>query len=132
MKNRIVMLIASAVTAGAITCTPAPAQSSTQMIRNQINLQQIGDRNAMAAANVCYNYSLRLRNLGYRGPISCGVTPHSLSDSIQAAGQAGRNYIQSTQRAQTLRQDAVTSTSNAITHGCSNGYLWNGYRWVCQ
>jgi hypothetical protein len=132
MKSRVLTLIVALVMAATLTPVPAAAQSLNQMIQNQVRMQQWGNQQAMAAANAYYQYALRLRRMGYTGPIPTGVTSQSLQAANQALMQAGTNYVQSTQNSFNRMHDQVTSTSNAITHGCSNGYTWNGFQWICQ
>lgn len=136
MKHQLLTLIAALTVAAALAPTHVaaqtmPASNLNQMIQNQVRMQQWGDRNAMAAARAYYLYALRLRRMGYQGPIPTGVTAGSLNAANQALAQAGQNYIQNTQNNMNRTWDATTSTNNAITRGCATSY-WNGYRWICQ
>jgi hypothetical protein len=136
VKKRMMTLIAVMIAAAAITARPTAAQmmppsNFNQMVQNQIRMQQIGDQMARNAARAYYLYALRLRQMGYKGEIPTGVTAQSLNAANQAAAQAGSNYIQNSQANMHRTWDAITSTSNAITRGCTSQY-WNGYRWICQ
>ncbi|MGA2596780.1 MAG: hypothetical protein ABSH09_07265 [Bryobacteraceae bacterium] len=131
MKHRLLILIAPLIAAAALAPAPVAAQNLNQMIQNQINMQRMGDQTAMAGARTYYNYALQLRRMGYTGPIPTGVTAESLNATNQQLQQQMQSNFQRTQQNMRATWDATTSTSNAITRGCSYQY-WNGTRWICQ
>src|SRR5262245_52580211 len=122
MKHLLLSLTLTAVaalTSNTASAQMAPPMDMSRLINSQLQMQRMGDQMARAAAQAYYNDCLRLRQQGFNGV--CPGTP--TADSMNATNQALvlQGMINSQAQRQNFQRstDAITSTNNAITRGCS-------------
>ena len=137
MKKQIFILIAVLSLAAALP-TGAAAQAMPNMdmswgIRSQMQLQQQGDAMARATAMAYYNYMLRLRRQGYRGPsLPTGVTPDTLRASTQRLQQSMDAYHASSAANSNATDRAINNWDYRAVRGCQWVVDYYGNKgWVC-
>jgi hypothetical protein len=137
MKKHMLRLIAALGLIAALTPIKAAAQMPNMdmswAIRSQMQLQRQGDATAHATAMAYYNYMLRLRRQGYRGPsLPTGVTPDTLRASMQRLQQSMDAYHASSAANSDRTDRAINNWDYRAVRGCQwvvDAYGNKG--WVC-
>jgi hypothetical protein len=137
MKKHTLMLIAALGLMAALTSTHAVAQMPNMdmswALRSQMQLQQRGDATARATAMAYYNYMLRLRRMGYRGPsLPTGVTPDTLRASMQRLQQSMDAYHASSAANSNRTSNAIANWDYRAIRGCQLVVDVDGQqKWFC-
>jgi hypothetical protein len=137
MKKNMLALIAAVGLIAALTPNQAAAQMPNMdmswAIRSQMQLQRQGDATARATAMAYYNYMLRLRRQGYRGPsLPTGVTPDTLRASMQRLQRSMDAYHASSAANSDATSRAINNWDYRAVRGCQ--WMLDAYgngRWVC-
>lgn len=137
MKKHMQMLIAALSLIATLTPIRAAAQMPSMdmswAIRSQMQLQRRGDATAHATAMAYYNYMLRLRRQGYRGPsLPTGVTAETLRASTQRLQQSMDAYHASSAANSNATSNAINNWDYRAVRGCQwvvDDYGNKG--WVC-
>lgn len=137
MKKHMLTLLVALGLMAAFTTTKAAAQMPNMDmswgIRSQMQLQQQGDAMARATAMAYYNYMLRLRQMGYRGPsLPTGVTPDSLRASMNRLQQSMDAYHASSAINSNRTSNAIGNWDMQAIRGCQLVVDYYGQqRWYC-
>jgi hypothetical protein len=135
-KHKLVLIVVLGLIA-ALTPNKAAAQMPNMdmswAIRSQMQLQQQGDATARATAMAYYNYMLRLRRQGYRGPsLPTGVTPDTLRASTQRLQQSMDAYHASSAANSNATDRAINNWDYRAVRGCQWVVDYYGNKgWVC-
>lgn len=137
MKRYIPMLIVALGLMAALTPANAVAQMPNMdmswAIRSQMQLQRQGDATARATAMAYYNYMLRLRRMGYKGPsLPTGVTSDTLQSSMQRLQQSMDAYHASSAANSNRTSNAIANWDYGAIRGCQLVVDVNGQqKWYC-
>jgi hypothetical protein len=135
-KNKLALIAVLGLMAVFMTTKAAAQMPNMDMswgIRSQMQLQQQGDAMARATAMAYYNYMLRLRQMGYRGPsLPTGVTPDSLRSSMNRLQQAMDAYHTSSAMNSNRTSNAIGNWDMQAIRGCQPVVdSYGQQRWSC-
>ena len=135
-KHLLTLVLALGVIASMTSINAVAQMPNMDMswgIRSQMALQARGNATAHATAMAYYNYMLRLRAMGYRGPsLPTGVTPDTLRASMQRLQQSMDAYHASSMANSNRTNNAINNWDYRAVRGCQIVVDYYGQqRWYC-